>query len=199
MREIIGDSPDRTVVLLCEQDDLHATWSRFGPGRDGADLHIHHHHADHFYVLSGELTLRLGPDGREVSMAEGTFARIPAGVVHGFRNASDAEVTYLNLHAPGMGFADFLRDLRDGRPAAYDQHDPPPDGGRPVSEASIGQPEGGVAVVVAEPGVAVSGRLYVLAGELATAGGVRAEAGEWVELDAPDTLAAPARLLSVAL
>jgi hypothetical protein len=27
-------------------------------------------------------------------------------VVHGFRNGSDAELRYLNLHAPGQGFAD---------------------------------------------------------------------------------------------
>ena len=44
----------------------------------------------------------------------GTLVRVPPMVVHGFRNASDAELRYLNLHAPGMRFADYLRAMRDG-------------------------------------------------------------------------------------
>ena len=48
-------------------------------------------------------------------MPAGTLARVPPDVVHGFRNASDADVRYLNLHAPGREFANFMRALRDGR------------------------------------------------------------------------------------
>jgi hypothetical protein len=44
---------------------------------------------------------------------------------------------YLNLHAPGFGFADYLRALRDGRPTSFDQEPPPADGIRPTSEAII--------------------------------------------------------------
>ncbi|HEV2061099.1 MAG TPA: cupin domain-containing protein [Solirubrobacteraceae bacterium] len=138
--EIVGEAPDRRVEILCDHDALHATWSRFGAGRDGADLHVHHHHTDLFYVLEGELTLRLGVEGETVTVPAGTLARVPPDVVHGFRNASDADVRYLNLHAPGRQFANYMRALRDGRtpPTSYDQHPPPPDGGRPTSEAVIG-------------------------------------------------------------
>jgi quercetin dioxygenase-like cupin family protein len=136
--EIIGDSPDRRVEILSEDDTVHATWSRFGPGRDGADLHVHRHHSDLFYVLDGELTVRLGPAGDEVVVPAGSVARVPPMVVHGFRNASDADVVYLNFHAPGTGFADYMRGLRDKRRVPFDQHDPPADGGRPVSEVEIG-------------------------------------------------------------
>ena len=197
MNEVMGDSADRRVVLLCEHDDLHATWSFFGPGRDGADLHVHHHHTDMFYVLEGEFTLKLGPDGVEIAAPAGTFIRVPPLVVHGFRNASDADVRYLNLHAPGMGFASFLRDLRDGRPAGYDQHDPPADGGRDPAEAHIGAPGGEVEEVSGEAGAEVTGRLYVLEGELALEDGTRTPAGAWVELDGAHALAAPVRYLSV--
>jgi hypothetical protein len=65
---------------------------------------------------------------------------VPPDVVHGFRNASDADLRYLNFHVPGVRFADYLRGLRDGRPFAYDQFEPPADGGRPVGEAAIGPP-----------------------------------------------------------
>ena len=60
---------------------------------------------------------------------------MPPLVVHGFRNASDADVRYLNFHAPGMQFADYLRALRDERSFSYDQYDPPEDGVRPAAES----------------------------------------------------------------
>src|SRR5918992_1650828 len=98
--EVVGDAPDRRVEILCDHDALHATWSRFGPRREGADLHVHHRHTDFFYVLEGELTVRLGQDDQPVTVPAGSLARVPPDVVHGFRNATDAEVRYLNLHAP---------------------------------------------------------------------------------------------------
>jgi quercetin dioxygenase-like cupin family protein len=136
--EIIGDSPDRRVEILSDDDALNATWSRFGAGRDGADLHVHRRHTDLFYVLEGSLTLRLGAAGEEVAVPAGTLARIPPLVVHGFRNGSDAEVRYLNLHAPGRRFVDYLRAMRDGATFVYDQEVPPADGGRTIADAVIG-------------------------------------------------------------
>ena len=123
--EVVGDAPDRRVEILCEHDALHATWARFGPRRDGADLHVHRGHSDLFYVLEGELTVLLGPAGEAVALPAGTLARVPPLVVHGFRNASDAEVRYLNFHAPGVGFADYMRGLRDGTRRSFDQEPPP--------------------------------------------------------------------------
>jgi mannose-6-phosphate isomerase-like protein (cupin superfamily) len=150
--EIIGDAPERRVEILCEHDALHATWSRFGPRRDGADLHVHRRHTDLFYVLDGELTVRLGPEGRGVAAPAGTLVRVPPLVVHGYRNAGDADVRFLNCHAPGQGFADYLRRLRDGRAHEFDQEPPPADGGRPPAEASVGEE----AVVVDRAGLRVA-------------------------------------------
>ncbi|MBA2240729.1 MAG: cupin domain-containing protein [Solirubrobacterales bacterium] len=210
--EIVGDAPERRVEILADHQALHVTRSRFGPRRDGADLHVHRRHTDLFFVLGGELTIRLGPEGEGTVVPAGTLARVPPLVVHGFRNGSDADVNYLNLHAPGRGFADFLRGLRDGRTVSYDQEPPPPDGGRPTTEAVIGGDE-----VVAElPGVRAAlladvaevglweARIepgcppepphrhrrhvegfYVLEGELALTTGnreLRAAAGSWVQV-----------------
>jgi mannose-6-phosphate isomerase-like protein (cupin superfamily) len=210
--EIVGDSADRRVEILSDHDTLHATWSRFGPHRDGADLHVHRHHTDLFYVLEGELTIRLGPEDRPVVVPAGTLARVPPLVVHGFRNGSDAEVRYLNLHAPGEGFADFLRALREGRAFSYDQHPPPADGGRPPSEAVIGggevvadRPALHVALLADVGAIGVSETrigpggppapprpdrqdvesFYVIAGEIVFTVGDRdlyAEAGSWVQV-----------------
>jgi mannose-6-phosphate isomerase-like protein (cupin superfamily) len=139
--EVIGDSADRRVEILSDDETLNATWSRFGPHREGADLHVHRLHTDCFYVLEGKLTVRLGLEDEAVAVPAGTLARVPPLVVHGFRNGSDAELRYLNLHAPGQRFADYLRATRDGRSFSYDQHEPPEDGGRPAREAVVGASE----------------------------------------------------------
>jgi mannose-6-phosphate isomerase-like protein (cupin superfamily) len=178
-RELIGDSPDRRLEILCERDALHATWSRFAPGRAGADLHVHRHHTDVFYVIDGELTIRLGVEDERVVARSGTLVLVPAMVVHGFLNASDADMRYLNLHAPGLGFADYLRALRDGRPTSFDQEPPPADGIRPTSEAIIAT--GAAAnerVAVAEvEGAARGDSFYVLDG---------GSAGAWIDGAPPD-------------
>ena len=148
--EVIGDAPDRRVELLCDEEHMHATWSRFGPGRDGADLHVHRRHHDLFYVLAGELTVELA-DG-EVGVPAGTVARVPPLVVHGFRNSGDTELRYLNFHAPGTGFADYMRALRDGRTPSFDQEPPPSEGTRPSTEAVIGGEE----VVLDQPNARVA-------------------------------------------
>lgn len=210
--EILGDAPDRRVETLSDHSTLHATWSRFGPYREGADLHVHHHHTDLFYVLDGELTVRLGPGGEPVVVHPGTLVRVPPLVVHGFRNGSDAEVRYLNFHAPGRGFIDYMRALRDGRDFSFDQHPPPEDGGRSPSEAVIGGDgflsdspvlrvalladveEIAIAETRSDPGkLSPPGHLhrhhaesfYVLEGEMSFVIGdeeLRAEAGSWVQV-----------------
>jgi mannose-6-phosphate isomerase-like protein (cupin superfamily) len=139
--ELIRDTSASRVEIVSDDETLNATWSRFAAHRVGADLHVHRHHVDLFYVLEGELTVRLGIEGVPVAVPAGTLARVPPLVVHGFRNDSDAHVSYLNFHAPGQGFSDYLRALRDDREFPYDQHDPPDDGGRPTSEAVVGSKE----------------------------------------------------------
>jgi mannose-6-phosphate isomerase-like protein (cupin superfamily) len=210
--DIVGDSTDRRVEIVSDDETLHATWSRFGPGREGAELHVHRRHTDVFYVLDGELTIALGSEGEPVRVPAGTLARVPPLVVHGFRNASEADVRYLNLHAPGQRFADYLRAVREGRPFSYDQHPPPPDGGRPPAEAVVGGAEIlddgpgrgaalladvediGIAEVWSEAGDASPPvhvhrahveSLYVLEGAITfrtASGELRAEAGTWVQV-----------------
>ncbi len=142
--EVIDRSEDRRVEILCDRDVLCATWTRFGPGRDGADPHIHRHHADLFYVLDGELTIGLGADRQETAVRAGSLVVAPPLVVHAFRNASPTEkLRYLNFHAPGGGFADYLRGVTPG----FDSEDPPADGGRPVEEALIVTAEAGPLLV----------------------------------------------------
>jgi len=212
--ELIGDSADRRIELLCDDEALHATWSRFGPRRNGASLHVHHHHADLFYVLESELTVSVGLEGTVVVPA-GTLVYASPMVAHGFRNGADVDVRYLNFHAPGKGFADYLRAGRDGVEDSFDQAEPPADGGRPPEEARIGetdllQDEIEVHELRLEPGDVLQPPaahrrlrcLFVLEGALALADDVLAEAGTWVRLSEPrQTLACagsePVRFLDI--
>ena len=79
----------------------------------------------------------LGPEQQTVRATSGTFAAAPPDVVHTFRNASDATAVFLNIHAPSKGFGDVVRGHGE---AGFDQHDPPPDGGRPFEEAVSSTP-----------------------------------------------------------
>ena len=137
--EEITDQPNRELRILCEHDWLHVTWTRRAAGERGAEPHIHLHHVDVFYVLAGELALRVGPELGRVTASAGTLVVVPPEVVHGFDNDGSEELQFLNFHAPGCGFADYLR----GRNGDFDQHPPPADGGRPASDALIVPPGGG--------------------------------------------------------
>lgn len=142
--ELIYERPEGAIHMLAATE--HAVFSeiRFGPGNEGPRAHIHETHSDAFYVLAGELTVRLGAD--EHQLPAGGFVLIPPGVVHTVRNRSGGEVVMLNVHAPGAGFDSYMRAGRDGDRAArdaFDQHEPPADGGRSAGDAKLVPPGDG--------------------------------------------------------
>jgi mannose-6-phosphate isomerase-like protein (cupin superfamily) len=116
--EVITDRPGRRVVLLADSEALAVTETVYGPGERGPDPHVHHHHADVFVVVEGEIELTAGD--RSLTVPAGSFVLVPAGVVHSFRNAGATDVRFFNLHVPGCGFGDYLR----GRNPGFDQHAP---------------------------------------------------------------------------
>jgi mannose-6-phosphate isomerase-like protein (cupin superfamily) len=68
-------------------------------GEVGPGPHSHEANDELFYVLEGTMTFLAGED--LVEAPSGTFLRIPAGVVHDFRNRSDARAGALNVFIPG--------------------------------------------------------------------------------------------------
>jgi thiamine-phosphate pyrophosphorylase len=90
-----------------------------GPEYDGAGKHVHLRHADCFYVLEGELELRV--DDEVVRAGPGTSVVVPPGVVHAFTSVGRAR--FLNVHAPECGFVEYLRMIDAGEqldPRQYD-------------------------------------------------------------------------------
>jgi mannose-6-phosphate isomerase-like protein (cupin superfamily) len=80
---------------------------RFGPDFEGVPAHDHSDHVDSFYVLAGEAEFKVGDD--VLRAGPGSFVAAPPGVTHGFRNVGGSELRLLNIHAPGVGFAERLR------------------------------------------------------------------------------------------
>ena len=100
--ELVGTSRIKAARL-----ELSALEFEVKPG-GGVQPHFHKGHSDSFYVLEGELEFLVGDD--VVRGGPGTYALAPPGVVHYFRNVSDASARALNLHTTG-GFVEYRREL----------------------------------------------------------------------------------------
>jgi quercetin dioxygenase-like cupin family protein len=90
--------------------DLCTVWEgRVPPGSVGAGPHYHRGRDEFFYVLEGEVVLRIG-DERHTAGA-GTFAFVPRETIHGFHNASRDSATLLVMHHPA-GFERYLEEMQ---------------------------------------------------------------------------------------
>jgi mannose-6-phosphate isomerase-like protein (cupin superfamily) len=147
--EAVSDGPEKTVRILADLDTVVATWSRYASGTRGPGPHVHHRHTDAFYVLEGTLVFEFGREPVRVQAEAGTFVAVPSETVHTFWNDGPGEARFLNIHAPGELFADYLRAARDGRPnPGFDTDDPPPDGGRPAGDVVLRSPGEGEALPI---------------------------------------------------
>lgn len=147
--EVITDRPERSLRILAGHEHLVVTEMRYSPGEAGPDLHVHKLHTDAFYVVEGEIVFGLGPEGDPVVATAGTFVAAPPMVGHTFRNESSADVRFLNVHAPGCRFDDYMRAFNDGTDKSwFDSYEMPEDGGRPASDGIVRGPGEGERVEV---------------------------------------------------
>jgi thiamine-phosphate pyrophosphorylase len=112
--------PANAIVAGPEQRDrgllpqIEVAVVAIAPG-EGVVPHVHRAHVDVFFMLEGELDLRVGEG--TVRVPAGSCVTAPPFLVHGFRNRSDRGVRYVNLHAPGV----WARGRVPGAdPATYD-------------------------------------------------------------------------------
>ena len=64
---------------------------------------------DSFYVLDGEVEFLMGDE--KLLLGAGSFVAAPPGVVHTF-SAGPGRGRLLNVHAPSVGFHEWLREER---------------------------------------------------------------------------------------
>jgi mannose-6-phosphate isomerase-like protein (cupin superfamily) len=103
--QTLVDVPEATVRVLVDHPDLVLTYMRSrtegGPGR-----HLHREHADGFIVLEGEYAFELGDE--RAPRGAGTAIVIPREVIHRYEHETTEQGQFLNIHAPGMGFGEYL-------------------------------------------------------------------------------------------
>jgi mannose-6-phosphate isomerase-like protein (cupin superfamily) len=86
---------------------LHYT---LGPNQFGAPLHYHRELIETFFILSGELWMRVGD--QEVNAGPGHFVLVNPGTLHSFANRTDQPVKLL-AHASRASHKAFLMELFD--------------------------------------------------------------------------------------
>lgn len=106
------ESDDRRMWILAGRSELCVFAFDADPGYVGPRAHIHKQHTDSFFVFEGELEFEL--DGERVPAPAGTWVAATPGVVHTFRNARDERVRFLNVHAPGVRFDEYMRRQNEG-------------------------------------------------------------------------------------
>jgi quercetin dioxygenase-like cupin family protein len=77
-------------------------------GFPGPALHVHPDFAETFYVIEGEIAVRVGDEAH--APVPGTVAVVPRGTPHTFANPSDAPARMLVLVTPG-GFERYFEAL----------------------------------------------------------------------------------------
>jgi quercetin dioxygenase-like cupin family protein len=100
--------PGRTLHVKAERGEYEITEMDCGPDFGPVEPHTHNGHTDSFYVLEGVLELTIGEE--TVRAGPGSFFAAPPGVRHGFAIPGPGRTRFLNIHAPGTGFIDSVRE-----------------------------------------------------------------------------------------
>ncbi|MBX9581485.1 MAG: cupin domain-containing protein [Gemmataceae bacterium] len=81
-----------------ETNGKYALWEALVPPGSGPPPHVHSREEEGFYVLEGEITFTV--DGERVVAKAGTFANMPVGTPHSFKNESGRPARLLISVAP---------------------------------------------------------------------------------------------------
>src|SRR5256885_13579158 len=76
----------------------YAMWEAIVPPGGGPPPHVHSREEEGFYVLEGEIAFTV--NGERVVAAAGTFANMPVGTPHSFKNESGQPARMLISRAP---------------------------------------------------------------------------------------------------
>jgi quercetin dioxygenase-like cupin family protein len=94
---VVGDVY-RFLATGAETGGKYATWEAVVPPGGGPPPHAHSREEESFYVLEGEITITV--NGERVMATAGTFANMPVGSLHSFKNESDRTARMLISVAP---------------------------------------------------------------------------------------------------
>jgi quercetin dioxygenase-like cupin family protein len=94
---VVGDVY-RFLATGQDTNGTYALWEALVPPGGGPPPHVHSREAEGFYVLEGEITFTV--NGERIVAKAGTFANLPVGTPHSFKNESDTPARMLISVAP---------------------------------------------------------------------------------------------------
>jgi quercetin dioxygenase-like cupin family protein len=103
------EANSRVATIKLGREDVALIEFELRPGFDGPDPHSHDDHIDSFYVLDGEADFFVDDEWHR--LGAGSFVAAPLGATHTFANRDGQHARLLNIHAPSVGFHDWLREV----------------------------------------------------------------------------------------
>ena len=94
---VVGDVY-RFLAVGDDTDGHYAMWEAIVPPGGGPPPHIHSREEESFYVLEGEITFQIGEE--RLVARTGTFANMPVGSLHSFKNETGKPAKMLISVAP---------------------------------------------------------------------------------------------------
>jgi quercetin dioxygenase-like cupin family protein len=94
---VVGDLY-RFLATGEETDGKYAMWEAIVPPGGGPPPHIHSREQESFYILEGEISFMV--NGEKIIATAGTFANMPIGSLHSFKNATDETARVIISVAP---------------------------------------------------------------------------------------------------
>ena len=117
---VVGDLY-RFLATGDETDGKYAMFEAIVPPGGGPPPHVHSREEETFFILEGEITFQVGEE-RIVATA-GTFANMPVGGLHSFKNATDKTARMIISVAPA-GLEKMFFEV--GVPVKLGEMPPPP-------------------------------------------------------------------------
>ena len=94
---VVGDIY-RFLATGDETDGKYAMFDAIVPPGGGPPPHIHSREEESFLILEGEITFTVGD--KQIVATSGTFANMPVGSLHSFKNATEKPASIIITVAP---------------------------------------------------------------------------------------------------
>lgn len=135
----------RFLAVGEETDGRYALMEAIVPPGAGPPPHIHSREEEGFYILEGTITFQIGD--KRISASTGTFANIPVGTMHSFKNESNLPARMLVSMTPA-GLEEMFLEV--GKPIRPGERAPLAPTKEEIEKLLAAAPRYGIKIMLAE-------------------------------------------------